>query len=147
VKIEDLPGLIGGKAFVTCYTEVSQIRINAFAEATDDRQWIHVDPERAARDSPFGTTVAHGFLTLSLLPLIVGPAIDLEGTRIRVNYGLNAVRFIAPVKADSSIRASVSLQSWEPIRSGIQATWNVMIDVRGSPLPACTAQWVVRYYQ
>jgi acyl dehydratase len=147
VTIDELPSLIGRKAFITDYFDISQTRIDAFGEATDDRQWIHVDPQRAATESPFGTTIAHGFLTLSLLPYMVGPAIDLEGVRLRVNYGLNAVRFIAPVKAGAKLRAHVSLRTWEPIKSGVQATWGIMLECRGSPLPACTAEWLVRYYR
>ena len=123
---------------------VTQRQIDLFAEATGDRQWIHLDPERAARDSPWGTTVAHGFLTLSLLSRLWADALVVSDARMGVNYGLNRVRFPAPLKAGDKIRAHFTIQEVEPIADGIQLTLDVVVEVEGSTKPCCVAQWVCR---
>ena len=128
------------------WLEVTQERINQFAEATDDRQWIHVDPERAARESPFKQPIAHGFLTLSLLSELMRLAVSVGGVRMGINYGLNRVRFVAPVPAGSRIRGRFTLSGLEEIKGGVQATWNVTVEREGGDKPCCAAEWLVRYY-
>jgi acyl dehydratase len=131
---------------VSDWLEVSQERINQFAEATEDRQWIHVDPERAARESPFKETIAHGFLTLSLLSELGKRAMSVGGVRMGINYGLNRVRFVSPVPAGSRIRGRFTLAVLEEIKGGVQATWNVTVERDGGDRPCCVAEWLVRYY-
>ena len=131
---------------VTGWMTVAQERISRFADVTEDRQWIHVEPERAAKESPYGATVAHGFLTLSLLSRFLRQSIRVEGVRMGMNYGLNKVRFPAPVPAGSKIRARFTLQSVEDIKGGLQAVWDVVIECEGSEKPCCVAEWLIRYY-
>src|SRR5208282_1613957 len=117
------------------------------AEATEDRQWIHVDRERAQRESPFGATIAHGFLTLSLLSHFMKQAIELRGgVRMGINYGLNRVRFPAPVRVDSQIRARINLESLKELPGALEAVFSVSLEVQGSEKPCCVAEWIVRYY-
>ena len=137
---------VGREVAVSDWLEVSQGRINEFAEATEDRQWIHVDPERAARESPFKETIAHGFLTLSLLSELMKRAVSVGGLRMGINYGLNRVRFVSPVPAGSRIRGRFTLSELEEIKGGVQATWNVTIEREGGDKPCCAAEWLVRYY-
>ena len=126
---------------------VAQERIRQFAEATEDRQWIHVDRERAASESPYGATIAHGFLTLSLLPHLVKQVFQFRGgLRMTVNYGLNRVRFPSPVRVDSQIRARVMLQSLKQLPDSIEAVFLISAEVRDSDKPCCAAEWVVRYF-
>ena len=124
---------------------VTQEQINAFADATGDHQWIHVDPEAAAQ-GPFGTTIAHGFLTLSLLPMLTMQVLRVDGVRMGVNYGLNKVRFPAPVPSGSVIRAGLRILSAEDIVGGTQVVNEVTIERDGGDKPCCVAQSVVRYY-
>jgi acyl dehydratase len=124
---------------------VTQDQINAFADATGDHQWIHVDPEAAAQ-GPFGTTIAHGFLTLSLLPMLTMQVLRVDGVRMGVNYGLNKVRFPAPVPSGSAIRAGMRILSLEDITAGAQVVNEVTIERDGGDKPCCVAQSVVRYY-
>jgi acyl dehydratase len=131
---------------VSDWLEISQERINQFAEATGDRQWIHVDPERAAQESPFKTTIAHGFLTLSLLSELGKLALSVGGVRMGINYGLNRVRFVSPVPSGTRIRGRFTLAALEEIKGGVQATWNVTVERAGSDKPCCVAEWLVRYY-
>jgi acyl dehydratase len=147
--IESVPKLneyLGQEIAVSEWFTVAQDRINAFAEATEDRQWIHIDPERAARESPFKEPIAHGFLTLSLLSELMKRAIAVQGVRMGVNYGLNRVRFISPVPAGAQIRGRFTLASFEEIKGGAQATWNVTVERQGGEKPCCAAEWLVRYY-
>ena len=147
--IESIPALrdhLGREVATSDWLEVLQERINQFAEATEDRQWIHVDPERAARESPFKETIAHGFLTLSLLSELGKRAMSVGGVRMGINYGLNRVRFVSPVPAGSRIRARFTLATVEEIRGGVQATWNVTVERDGGDKPCCVAEWLVRYY-
>jgi acyl dehydratase len=138
---------VGREIATTEWFSVSQDRIQQFAEATEDRQWIHVDRERAQQNSPYGTTIAHGFLTLSLLSQFLRQAIQIgSGVRMSVNYGLNRVRFPSPVPADSRIRARFALQAVKDIADGVEATFSVVIESENSEKPCCVAEWVLRYY-
>lgn len=146
VRIADLEARVGQEIGLSPWYEVTQARIDAFAEATEDRQWIHVDRERA-RTSPFGSTIAHGFLTLSLLPKLAADAVELSDRSMGVNYGLGRVRFTAPVPSGSRIRARFGLARLEPLDGGgVQVTWNVTVERDGSEKPALVAEWLVRYY-
>ncbi|MCU1221034.1 MAG: maoc-like dehydratase [Candidatus Angelobacter sp.] len=144
-----LKALVDQEIAVTDWFNVTQERIQQFADATLDHQWIHVDVERARRESPFKAPIAHGFLTLSLLPQFMHEALEIkQGIRLGVNYGLNRVRFVSPVPAGSNIRARVALQSLKDVPpSGMEAVFNATIEVEGSDKPCCVAEWVVRYYQ
>ena len=149
VKIENidkLKDLIEREVGVSDWIEVSQSRINQFAEATGDKQWIHIDAERARRESPFRQTIAHGFLTVSLLSELGQSAMEIGGVRMAINYGLNRVRFIAPVFADSKIRGRFTLAELEEIKGGTQATWSVTVERENGEKPCCVAEWLVRYY-
>jgi acyl dehydratase len=145
-NIAELAGRIGQEVGTSDWLEVSQERINQFAETTEDRQWIHIDVERAARESPFKETIAHGFLSLSLLSALGKGAMFVGGVRMGVNYGLNRVRFVSPVPAGARIRGRFTLATIEEIKGGVQATWNVTIERDGSAKPCCVAEWLVRYY-
>ncbi|MEV6699533.1 MaoC family dehydratase [Streptomyces sp. NPDC051453] len=125
------------------WLSVDQSRIDRFADATGDYQWIHVDPERAA-SGPFGATIAHGYLTLSLLPALVKEVYRTEGVTVAVNYGLNKVRFINPVRVGSKVRASVDLVSAEPVPGGYQVVSRVTVEIDGAEKPACVAETVAR---
>ena len=138
---------VGQEVAVSDWLEVSQERINQFAEGTDDRQWIHTDPERAARESPFKETIAHGFLTLSLLSALGQRAMSVDGVRMGLNYGLDRVRFVSPVPAGSRIRGRFTLSAIADISGGVQATWNVTVEREGGDKPSCIAEWLVRYYE
>jgi acyl dehydratase len=149
-SIEELQPLVGQEVAVSGWITVDQARIDGFAEATGDHQWIHVDPEKA-RQGPFGTTVAHGFLTLSLLPLLTQEAIVVHNTKMGVNYGLNKVRFPAPVPVDSRLRGRFKLLQidlLEPLAGvpGAQLVWEVTIEREGSTKPVCVAESVSRRY-
>jgi acyl dehydratase len=147
ITLEELKRLVGQELAVTEWLEMTQERINLFADATDDHQWIHVDPERARRESPYGATIAHGFLTLSLLPKIVSDAIQLTDLRMAVNYGLNRVRFPAAVRAGSRIRARIVLQSTRDVEGATDATFAVTVEIQDSEKPCCVAEWLARYYK
>tara|TARA_R110002049_G_scaffold270296_1_gene447316 strand:- start:524 stop:979 length:456 start_codon:yes stop_codon:yes gene_type:complete len=137
---------VGREIAVSPWLHIDQNRINRFADATDDQQWIHTDPQRAAQ-GPFGTTVAHGFLTLSLLPALLESAIAVEAQKMGVNYGLNKVRFPAPVPVDSELQAKIVLQAYEPLDdNGAQCVYQVTIHRRGGDKPVCVAEAVLRHY-
>ena len=139
---------VGREIAVTDWLMMTQERIDQFAEATEDRQWIHVDRERAQRESPYGSTIAHGFLTLSLLSHFIKQAIQFKGgVRMAVNYGLNRVRFPSPVRTGANIRARIRLLSLEEFSDAFQAVFSVAMEVENSDKPCCVAEWVVRYYQ
>jgi acyl dehydratase len=125
---------------------VEQPMIDAFAETTGDRQWIHIDPARAQTESPFGTTIAHGFLTLALLAQLQNEALQLQNVHQTINYGLNRVRFPAPVRAGARIRARFRLLAWDEVGGAIQLTWHCVVDVDGQPKPALVAEWVLRHF-
>lgn len=144
---QSLRDLIGREIATTDWFPVTQERIQQFAEVTEDRQWIHLDRERAQRESPYGTTIAHGFLILSLLSHFKGQAIQIRGGfRMAINYGLNRVRFPAPVRADSNIRVHFTLQSLKDVPDAIEAVFDARVEVQGIDKPCCVAEWVVRYY-
>lgn len=145
-NLADLRRHIGREIAVSDWLAVTQERIDRFAEATGDRQWIHVDPVRAAAESPFGGTIAHGFLTLSLLAHLITETVVMRDVKMGVNYGLNRVRFTAPVRAGQRIRARISLLSSEDIPGGAQLTWNVVVELEGSDKPACIAEMISRRY-
>jgi acyl dehydratase len=151
LEIENLNALKefeGREAPPTDWLVLTQNRIQEFADATEDRQWIHVDPERAARESPYGGTIAHGFLTLSLLGHFSAQAIHVRsGVGMRINYGLNRVRFPAAVRAGSSIRGRLKLVSARDSPQFVDAVFEMTIDVQGAKKPACVAEWLVRYYR
>jgi acyl dehydratase len=142
-----LKDFVGREIAVTDWFTVSQDRIRQFAEATGDHQWIHLDRERAKRDSPYGTTIAHGFLTLSLISQFMKQAVEVrDGVRMSINYGVNKVRFPAAVPADSQIRARVSLQSLKELPDSIEAIFSVSIEGQGNNKPCCVAETIARYY-
>ena len=142
-----LKEMIGREIGVTEWFQITQERVHHFAEATEDRQWIHVDRERAQRDSPYGATIAHGFLTLSLVSHFLQQAIQIgSGVRMSVNYGLNRVRFPSPVPAGSRIRARFTLQALKDIADAVEATFSIVIEGENSDKPCCVAEWVIRYY-
>lgn len=145
-SVGQLGEFVGREVALSEWLEVSQERINQFAEATEDRQWIHTDPERAARESPFERTIAHGFLTLSLLSELMRLAVSVKGVRMGLNYGLNRVRFVSPVPAGSRIRARFTLTALKEIEGGAQVTWGVTVEREGGDKPCCIAAWLVRYY-
>ncbi|HKX31418.1 MAG TPA: MaoC family dehydratase [Blastocatellia bacterium] len=145
-SITQLSQSVGTEVAVSDWIEMTQERIDLFAEATEDRQWIHVDPERAARESPFHRTIAHGFLTLSLLSRLAQQTMTVEGVKMAINYGLNRVRFVSPVPAGARIRGRFSLTNLEEISDGVQATWQVTVEREGGDKPCCVADWLVRYY-
>jgi acyl dehydratase len=145
--IRELKQLVGTEVAVGEWLAVTQERIRKFAEATDDRQWIHVDEARAASESPFGTTVAHGFLTLSLLSRLLQQAIEIRGVRMGVNYGLNRVRFTGPVPAGSRVRARFRLAACEDIPQGVQTTWEVTVEREGEAKPVLVAEWLTRRHE
>jgi acyl dehydratase len=144
---EALKALVGQEIAVTDWFNVTQERIQQFADATLDHQWIHVDVERARRESPFKAPIAHGFLTLSLLPHFMHEALEIkQGVRLGVNYGLNRVRFVSPVRAGSNIRARIVLQTLKEVPNGMEAVFNASVEVEDGKKPCCVAEWVVRYY-
>jgi acyl dehydratase len=145
-SVEELKNLVGREIGVSDWLTIMQDRIQQFADATEDRQWIHVDRERAERESPYRTTIAHGFLTLSLMSRFMKDVLDVRGIRMGVNYGLNRVRFPAPVRSGSRIRAGVSLLSLKDIPSGSEAIFSFTVECEGSDKPCCVAEWIVRFY-
>ena len=144
--VDELQTLVGRHLGYSDWVTVDQERINRFADATGDHQWIHVDPERAAK-GPFGTTIAHGFLTLSLVPLLLAQVVRVEHVRLAVNYGCNKVRFPAPVPVGSEVRVGATVASAEEVDGGVQVALDVTVEVRGAAKPSCAAQVVVRYYR
>src|SRR5579884_1686573 len=144
---EGLKQHVGQEIAVTEWFQVTQERIGAFAEATEDRQWIHVDEERARRESPFRTTIAHGFLTLSLLSHFIREAVQIRGgVRLAVNYGLNKVRFPAPVRAGARVRARLTVAAAQDVADALEVTYHVVVEVEKQEKPCCVADWIVRYY-
>jgi acyl dehydratase len=143
--LADLQARVGEEVGVSEWITVDQNRINLFADATGDHQWIHVDAERAAK-GPFGTTIAHGFLTLSLLPDMSASAFQVLDTRMGVNYGLGRVRFPAPVPAGSRLRGRFKLLKYEPLEGGAQLTVEVTMEREGSAKPVCVAESLARRY-
>lgn len=145
-SVAQLRALVGTEAAVSPWMEVSQQRVSTFADATSDHQWIHVDAQRCERESPFGKPVAHGFLTLSLLPAMFESAISLRNFRMVLNYGLNKVRFPAPVPVGSRVRARLVLKAVDAIDGGSQLLWDVTVEREGEAKPGCVAEFVMRCY-
>ena len=146
LTVRELESRIGQEVGISPWVEVSQERIDLFARAIDDPQWIHVDPERA-KQSPFGTTIAHGFLTLSLLTKFIESTFSFADRKMGVNYGLNRVRFTAPLPSGSRVRARFKLLKYEKIEgNGVQVTWDVAVEREGSDKPVLVAEWVGRSY-
>ena len=145
--IEELEALVGQEAGVSGWVEITQDRINRFADLTGDHQWIHIDAERAARESPFGTTIAHGFLTVSLLSGLMQEAVQVNGDfPLRVNYGFNRLRFPSPVPAGSRIRAHVAVNSVKAVDNGYEVAWGVVVEIENQSKPALAAEWLTRIY-
>jgi acyl dehydratase len=142
---DDLVKAVGETLGPGPWRTVEQSRVDTFADATDDHQWIHVDPVRAAQ-GPFGGPIAHGYLTLSLLPSLMRELYRADGMRMAVNYGLNRVRFPAPVPVGSRIRAVVEVASAEPVGEGLQLVFRVTVEIEGGAKPACVAESVSRFY-
>ncbi len=147
-SIEELRTLVGQEVAQSDWFEVTQPLIDAFAETTGDRQWIHTNPERAKTESPFGRTIAHGFLTLSLLSRLASQALKVQGDfKMAINYGLNRVRFPAPVPVGSRLRGRFTLQSVEELAGCVQVVWAATVEVEGATKPSVVAEWVIRYYR
>jgi len=145
-NLDELAAKVGQEVVVSDWLEVTQERINQFADATGDHQWIHVDVERARRESPFGTTIAHGFLTLSLLSHFLNNSLEFGNSKMGVNYGCNRLRFTAPVKAGSRLRARFKLKEFQRIEGGVQMIWDVAMECEGQQKPVLVAEWVGRRY-
>ncbi len=146
--IDELKSLAGQEIGVSDWFTVTQAMIDAFADVTKDRQWIHVDSERAKTESPFRSTIAHGFLTLSLMTHLHTQAVQVRGNfRMAINYGLNRVRFVSPVLSGARVRLHSTLQAVEDIPKGVQVIWAISMEIEGSSKPALVAEWVGRLYQ
>jgi len=146
LSLRSLESMVGKEVGVSPWLEIPQSRIDQFAEATGDFQWIHVDPKRA-KDSPFGGTIAHGFLTLSMLPKLTESTFEFSDRKMGVNYGLNKVRFTAPVPAGAKIRGRFTLAKYERIEgNGVQTTWSAVIEREGGDKPVCVAETISRHY-
>ena len=147
MTVDQLPGIIG-QEMVSPWREVTQDQITQFAEITGDKQWIHIDADRAARESAFGGTIAHGFFTLALASRLLRDAVgSIDGARMGINYGLNKVRFPSPLPTGSRVRGRCALLSVDAVEGGVQATWRILVERDGSVKPCCAAEWLVRYYQ
>ena len=143
--IEELRTLVGTHLGYSDYHLVTQEAVNLFADATGDHQWIHVDPERA-KAGPFGRTIAHGYFTLSMIPVLLSGVVRVDGVAMGINYGTNKVRFPSPVPVGSEVRAGATLASVETFDGGAQVAMDVTVEVRDAPKPSCVAQVVYRYY-
>jgi len=144
-SIRELESRVGEEIGISPWLEVTQARIDTFAKAIDDFQWIHVDRERA-KSSPFGGTIAHGFLTLSLLSHLAESTFAFSDRKMGVNYGLNRVRFTAPVPSGSRVRARFTLGKYEKLDGGVQVTWNTVMELEGQEKPVLVAEWIGRHY-
>ena len=145
LKIRDLESRVGQEIAVSPWVPMPQERIDLFAKATEDYQWIHVDPARA-KASPFGSTIAHGFLTLSMLPKLTESTFEFSDRKMGVNYGLNKVRFTAPVPAGAQIRGRFTLAKYEKLDGGVQTTWSVTVEREGGDKPVMVAETISRHY-
>lgn len=145
-NLDALPAWIGQEVACSDWLSVDQARIQRFADATGDQQWIHTDPERAQLESPYKTTIAHGYLTLSLLPHLLESCLRIDGVGMAVNYGLDRVRFPAPLPAGQRVRARLALERLQSVAGGVQAHWAATVELEHSDKPVCVAQMLVRYY-
>jgi acyl dehydratase len=146
IDLKTIAGRAGEEVGVSEWLEISQERIDRFADATDDHQWIHVDAARAAAESPFKTTVAHGFLTLSLVPSLLRATIRVPA-RMTLNYGSNRLRFVSPLPAGSRVRGRFTVTQVQDLPDALQVTWGVVVEREGGTKPCCVAEWIVRYYR
>ena len=145
-NLDALPAWIGQEVACSGWLSVDQARIQRFADATGDQQWIHTDPARTQLESPYKTTIAHGYLTLSLLPHLLESCLRVDGVGMAVNYGLDRVRFPAPLPAGQRVRARLALERLQPVAGGVQAHWAATVELEHSDKLACVAQMLVRYY-
>ena len=145
--IDELTSLVGSHLGYSEWQTISQDQVNRFADATGDHQWIHVDPERAIRESPFGGPIAHGYLTLALAPVLVAEVLVIEQVAMAVNYGANKVRFPSPVPVGADVRMGAVLGAVEPVDGGAQVLLDLTFEVRDAPKPSCVAQVVYRFYR
>jgi acyl dehydratase len=146
-SLDELKSLVGQEIALSDWLEITQERINQFADASGDHQWIHIDTARAKTESPYGTTIAHGFLSLSLVSTLLASALRLNiGGRMGINYGLNRVRFPSAVSAGSRVRGRFSLAAVEEFSGGAQFTWAATVEVENSPKPGVVAEWITRQY-
>lgn len=146
-SISSLRERLGQELAVSDWLEVTQERIDQFADATEDRQWIHVDTVRAAHELPQKTTIAHGFLTLSLVSALARRAMSFSGVTMAINYGVNRVRFVSPLGAGSRVRGHFIPLAAEDVEGGVQVTWKVVVEREGGDKPCCVAEWLVRYHE
>jgi acyl dehydratase len=146
IALADLPSMVGKHLGHSDWETIDQDKINRFADATGDHQWIHVDLERA-KAGPFGTTIAHGYMTLSLVPIFVFQLLKVDGAKLVVNYGLNKARFPAPVPSGSRVRMGGEISAVEAVSGGLQVTLGCTFEIEGQPKPACVAEIVFRYYE
>jgi acyl dehydratase len=144
-SIRALESRVGEEVGISPWLEVTQERIDTFAKAIEDFQWIHVDPARA-KASPFGGTIAHGFLTLSLLSRLAETTFSFSDRKMGINYGLNRVRFTAPVPSGARVRGRFTLAKFDKLEGGVQLTWNATVEIENSPKPALVAEWIGRHY-
>ncbi len=144
--VDELKQLAGQEIGQSDWVEVTQEMIDRFADVTGDHQWIHVDVQRSQQESPFGTTIAHGFLTLSLITRLHSDAVRIEGGKMGLNYGLNRVRFVGPVKAGSRVRGRSGVVSVDDILGGIQVTWKITVECENESKPSLVAEWITRMY-
>lgn len=144
-SVYELQAMMGREIARSDWVLLTQDRIQTFAEVTGDRQWIHLDSERALRESPYGSTIAHGFLTLSLLSQMFRSAVQIRDAAMTINYGLNRVRFPAAVPAGSRIRAAFSVQAFKTVISGVEVTFSIVVECENVAKPCCVAEWILRY--
>jgi acyl dehydratase len=147
ISKDELKTKVGEHLGYSDWLEITQERVNQFADATGDHQWIHVDVERAKKESPFGGPIAHGYLTLSLLPMTLGRIVRVEGFKMGVNYGLNKLRFPSPVPVGANLRAGATLKNLEDVPGGVQLTYEVTFEVEGKDKPAAVAEVLLRYFE
>jgi acyl dehydratase len=145
-NLDALTAWVGREVGCSQWIEIDQTRIQQFADATGDEQWIHIDADRAARESPYKSTIAHGYLTLSLLPMIFASCVRIDGIGMAINYGLDRVRFPAPVLTSQRVRGRLTLDRLDPIAGGMQAHWSATVEVENGDKPVCVAQMLTRYY-
>jgi acyl dehydratase len=144
--LQEMQTLVGQELGVSDWHLVTQEEVNLFADATHDHQWIHVDPERSKRESPFGGPIAHGYYTIALAPALLAQVLAVQGVRMGVNYGLNKMRLPAPVPVGSRVRLRATLAGYEPIAGGAQATLGLTFEVENQAKPSCVAEVIYRYY-
>ena len=143
-SVADLERMRGQRVGESAWRTVTQALVDEFAQVIDDHQWIHVDPERARRESPLRTTIAHGFLTLSLLSSLIAEVVEMRNARFGLNYGFERVRFVAPVPVGSEIRGTFAIEHVRPVNGGAQITWRAEVEIRDAPKPALSALWLTR---